>query len=132
MDRDTAHIIAEKGIKIVHDGGALNPKGLAHAIQELLKSYGITTLKVAYVEGDNIMGSLNALKAPGRVSHLDVEGRHLSDITKPVLSVNAYVGMSGIVAALKAGADIVVSGRCCDASPVMGEIYQCLRRFPHR
>ncbi|KAI0573119.1 DUF1446 domain-containing protein [Pyrenophora tritici-repentis] len=28
--------------------------------------------------------------------------------------------MSGIIAALEIGADIVISGRCCDASPVMG------------
>lgn len=90
-------------------------------MQKLLASYDITTLKVAYVEGDDVMGILDCLKDPGRAPHLDVKGRELSHLTKPVLSANAYVGMSGIVAALKLGADIVVSGRCCDASPVMGK-----------
>ncbi|KAF5625192.1 duf1446 domain protein [Fusarium tjaetaba] len=120
LDRETAHIIADKGIKVIHDGGALNPKGLAQKCQELLQSYGITSLKVACVEGDNVMDILDTLKKPGYAPHLDVKGRDLSHIDKPVLSANAYVGMSGILAALHAGADIIISGRCCDASPVMG------------
>ncbi|KAI1066847.1 hypothetical protein LB506_012164 [Fusarium annulatum] len=120
LDRETAHIIAEKGIKVIHDGGALNPVGLAKECQELLESYGITSLKVACVEGDNVMDILDTLKKPGYAPHLDVKGRDLSHIDKPILSANAYVGMSGIVAALHSGADIIISGRCCDASPVMG------------
>ncbi|KAL5876923.1 hypothetical protein ACKVWC_006081 [Pyricularia oryzae] len=94
---------------------------MARETRALLHSYGVTGLKIAYVDGDNVMGMLEQLKAPGKAAkHLDVEGRTLSDIDKPVLSANAYVGMGGIVAALKLGADIVISGRCCDASPVMG------------
>uniref|UniRef100_L7IVV8 DUF1446 domain-containing protein n=1 Tax=Pyricularia oryzae (strain P131) TaxID=1143193 RepID=L7IVV8_PYRO1 len=121
LDRETAHIIAKNGIKVVHDGGALNPESMARETRALLHSYGVTGLKIAYVDGDNVMGMLEQLKAPGKAAkHLDVEGRTLSDIDKPVLSANAYVGMGGIVAALKLGADIVISGRCCDASPVMG------------
>ncbi|TLD17225.1 uncharacterized protein PgNI_00424 [Pyricularia grisea] len=121
LDRETAHIIAKNGIKVVHDGGALNPESMARETRELLHSYGVTGLKIAYVDGDNVMGMLDQLQAPERAAkHLDVEGRTLSDIDKPVLSANAYVGMGGIVAALKLGADIVISGRCCDASPVMG------------
>ncbi|EFX00546.1 duf1446 domain containing protein [Grosmannia clavigera kw1407] len=119
LDRDTAHIVAEKGIKIIHNGGALNPKGLAHEVEKLLQSYDITTLKIAYVEGDNVIGKLETLQKPGYAPHLDVQGRDLSHVEKPVLSANAYVGMGGIVAALKMGADIIISGRCCDASPVM-------------
>ncbi|KAF4437160.1 DUF1446-domain-containing protein [Fusarium austroafricanum] len=120
LDRETAHIIADKGIKVIHDGGALNPMGLAQKCRELLESYGVTKLKVACVEGDNVMGILDTLKEPGYAAHLDIMGRDLSHIEKPILSANAYVGMSGIVAALDAGADIIISGRCCDASPVMG------------
>jgi hypothetical protein len=123
LDRETAHIVAEKGIKIIHDGGALNPKGLAEECERLLVSYGITTLRVAYVEGDNVMRLLETLTKRGYAPHLDVQGRDLSHIQKPIVSANAYVGMSGIVAALELGADIIISGRCCDASPVMGESF---------
>ncbi|KAL5916441.1 hypothetical protein ACKVV7_006063 [Pyricularia oryzae] len=101
---------------------------MARETRALLHSYGVTGLKIAYVDGDNVMGMLEQLKAPGKAAkHLDVEGRTLSDIDKPVLSANAYVGMGGIVAALKLGADIVISGRCCDASPVMGKRRACAR-----
>lgn len=113
---------------MVHDGGALNPESMARETRALLHSYGVTGLKIAYVDGDNVMGMLEQLKAPGKAAkHLDVEGRTLFDIDKPVLSANAYVGMGGIVAALKLGADIVISGRCCDASPVMGKRRACAR-----
>ena len=37
----------------------------------------------------------------------------------PVVSANAYLGMRGIKRALEAGADIVICGRCADASPVI-------------
>jgi hypothetical protein len=122
LDEDTAKIIAEKGIKVVHNGGALNPKGLAIAIEAQLASYGVTTLKVAYVTGDDVMGIVDDLKVSGSTLHLDIPSSDLSTLNKPLLSANAYIGMGGIVAALNAGADIVVCGRCCDASPVMGKL----------
>jgi hypothetical protein len=91
------------------------------AVESQLASYGITTLKVAYITGDDVMGIVDDLKASGSTRHLDAPSSDLSMLNKPLLSANAYIGMGGIVAALNAGADIVVCGRCCDASPVMGK-----------
>tara|TARA_R110002003_G_scaffold55_8_gene5021 strand:+ start:9587 stop:11311 length:1725 start_codon:yes stop_codon:yes gene_type:complete len=119
LDKGTAQIIAEKKIKLINNGGALNPKGLAEATEKLLESYAIN-LKVAYVEGDNVLERLPELQAQGKTPHLDIAGRDLSHLKDQILSCNAYIGMGGIVAALEAGADIVICGRCCDASPVMG------------
>ncbi|KAI0126979.1 duf1446 domain-containing protein [Xylariales sp. AK1849] len=119
LDKESAEIIAEKKIKLIHNGGALNPKGLAEATEKLLESYGVS-LKVAFVEGDNVLGSLAELRAQGKTVHLDTAGRDLSMVTGHVLTCNAYIGMGGVVAALEAGADIIICGRCCDASPVMG------------
>lgn len=52
---------------------------------------------------------------------MDLPGVSLSDDDISVmLTANAYTGQAGVVAALQAGADIVVCGRCTDASPVMG------------
>ncbi|KAG9383778.1 DUF1446 domain containing protein [Pyrenophora tritici-repentis] len=81
LDHDTAHTVAKRGIKIVHDGGALNPKGLAQKCVELLQSYGINQLKVAYVEGDDVKGLLQTIAAPGYAPHLDIPDRDLSHIT---------------------------------------------------
>lgn len=80
LDREIAHIINDKGIGGLHDGGALNPMGLAQEFQVLLELYGITSLKVAFVQGDNVKDVLDPLKKPGYTTHLDVKGRDLSHI----------------------------------------------------
>lgn len=119
LDKASAEIVKAKGIKLIHNGGALNPKALADATQALLHQYGVS-LRIAYVEGDNVTGLLEELRVPGGTPHLDTKERDLSLVTGQITNANAYIGMGGIVAALKAGADIVICGRCTDASPVMG------------
>lgn len=99
LDRETADIVAANGIKIIHDGGTFNLAGLAAQYRQLLESYGITSLKVAYVEGDNVLSLLDTLKSPSSAPHLDIKGRDLSHITKPIVSANAFLGMSGIIEA---------------------------------
>jgi hypothetical protein len=90
----------ERGIRIVSNAGGLNPAGLAAAIDAL----GLPA-RVAYVEGDDLRGSLDAITPPV--------------VGKPV-SANAYLGGWGIAEALSAGADVVVTGRVTDASLVVG------------
>ncbi|EEU33826.1 uncharacterized protein NECHADRAFT_55989 [Fusarium vanettenii 77-13-4] len=120
FDKEVAQTVVEKGIKIIHNGGGLNPKGLAQAIEEQLLSYGIDSLKVAYVEGDDVIGMIDTLKQSSELVHLDDASITLAAAQEDMLCANAYLGMGGIVAALDLGADIVICGRCCDASPVMG------------
>ncbi|KAF9261415.1 DUF1446-domain-containing protein [Marasmius fiardii PR-910] len=119
-----AEEIVKKGIKVVHDGGALNPYGLYKATKELLTKKGLGDVKVAWVEGDNVKevvkASLASESEENFLPHLDIQGLDLKLAVKDVLSANAYIGMQGIVAALNAGAQIVICGRCCDASPLMG------------
>ncbi|MDT7551879.1 MAG: hypothetical protein QOI16_415 [Pseudonocardiales bacterium] len=98
--QDVLGTCLERGIRIVSNAGGLNPAGLAAAIDAL----GLPA-RVAYVEGDDLRGSLDAVRPP-------VAG-------KPV-SANAYLGGWGIAAALAAGADVVVTGRVTDASLVVG------------
>ncbi|CRJ81712.1 hypothetical protein BN1708_001955 [Verticillium longisporum] len=94
---DAARLVAEKRIKIVHDGGALNPRGLVEKTDAYLQSIGIHNLKVAWVSGDDV-----------------------TEKNEKLLAANVYIGYAGIVRALAEGADIVICGRCTDASPVMG------------
>ncbi|OLN91688.1 hypothetical protein CCHL11_06645 [Colletotrichum chlorophyti] len=122
---EAARLVAQKRIKIVHNGGALNPRGLAEKTNSYFKSLDIHHVKVAWVSGDNVT-SLVRHGAVGRVMHLDQPGvefdprRQGSDVPGELLAANAYTGMTGIVRGLELGADIVVCGRCTDASPVMG------------
>ncbi len=88
----------ERGIKIVSNAGGLNPGGLAAAIEAL-------GARVAYVEGDDLRGSLDVITPP---------------VTGKPVSANAYLGGWGVATALEAGADVVITGRVTDASLVVG------------
>ncbi|KAK1221928.1 hypothetical protein PQX77_015256 [Marasmius sp. AFHP31] len=117
-----AEEIAKQGIKVVHDGGALNPFGLYKVVKEYLEEKGLGHVKVAWVEGDNVTQLVKS-RLEGKESpfpHLDVKGLDTSSIKGKMLSANAYIGMRGIIAALREGAQIIICGRCCDASPLMG------------
>ncbi len=91
----------ERGVRIVSNAGGLNPAGLADRVREVARGLGLDP-QVAHVEGDD----LRPLAA-----ELGFEG---------ALTANAYLGGFGIAAALRAGADVVVTGRVTDASLVVG------------
>lgn len=95
----------DRGVKIVVNAGGLNPAGLAQRIRALVDQLGLSA-HVAHVEGDDLLQA--GLSAFGLPSH---DG---------LLAANAYLGAFGIAACLRAGADIVVTGRVTDASLVVG------------
>jgi hypothetical protein len=93
---DCLGLAHERGVKIVTNAGGLNPAGLADAVRELADRLDIP-VRVAHVEGDDLTAS-----HPG------------------ALAAHAYLGGFGIAACLRAGADIVVTGRVTDAALVTG------------
>ncbi|MFD9816471.1 acyclic terpene utilization AtuA family protein [Streptomyces sp. NPDC059080] len=99
---DGLGLAAERGVKIVTNAGGLNPAGLADAVRELADRVGVP-VRVAHVEGDDL------LAAGDRARWGD-----------GVLTANAYLGGDGIAACLRAGADVVVTGRVTDAALVSG------------
>ncbi|MEU5524624.1 acyclic terpene utilization AtuA family protein [Streptomyces sp. NPDC047860] len=86
----------EKGVRIVTNAGGLNPGGLADAVRALAGRLGIP-VRVAHVEGDDLTA-----RYPGS------------------LAAHAYLGGFGIAECLRAGADVVVTGRVTDAALVTG------------
>ncbi|MYT40109.1 acyclic terpene utilization AtuA family protein [Streptomyces sp. SID8356] len=85
----------ERGVRIVTNAGGLNPAGLADAVRKLAAKVGVP-VTVAHVEGDSL------------------------PVPDGFLTANAYLGGAGIAACLRAGADIVVTGRVTDAALVTG------------
>lgn len=88
----------DRGVKVVANAGGLNPHGLAERLHELAGRLGLSP-RVAVVEGDDVLG-------------LFAEGG--------AVTANAYLGGWGIAEGLRAGADVVVTGRVADASLAVG------------
>ncbi|MER5787855.1 acyclic terpene utilization AtuA family protein [Streptomyces sp. NPDC001980] len=93
---DCLGLARERGVRIVTNAGGLNPAGLADAVRQLADRLGIP-VRVAHVEGDDLTAA-----HPGS------------------LAAHAYLGGFGIAECLRAGADIVVTGRVTDAALVTG------------
>ncbi|WP_448453640.1 acyclic terpene utilization AtuA family protein [Mycolicibacterium phlei] len=91
----------DRGVRIVTNAGGLNPAGLADAVRALADRLGLH-VRVAHVEGDDLIGRADELGFGG------------------ALAANAYLGAWGIVDCLRAGADVVVTGRVTDASVTVG------------
>jgi hypothetical protein len=106
--------IAQRGIRVVTNGGALNPVAAAAALRSAAAEAG-TELKVAAVRGDDLMARLGEL---GGTPDMFTG----APLPEGVSSMNAYLGARPIADALDGGADIVITGRCVDAAVVLGPL----------
>ena len=105
--------IVQKNIKVITNGGGVNPEGCRDAIFEVARRRGIP-IKVGVVLGDNILDSLDPLLADGHGLKNMETGDPLTSIRSKVLSANVYFGAWPIVEALRQGAQIVITGRTTD------------------
>lgn len=119
------HEISRRGIKVVTNGGALNPVACAEVLQAAVNDAGLT-LKVAAVSGDNLISRLDEI-----VSDQSRDMFTDEPIPAKLNSLNAYVGAFPIAQALGAGADIVIAGRCVDAAVVLGPLIHEFGWGPH-
>ena len=106
----------DRGITVVSNAGGLDPAGCADQLAEVADRLGLSP-RIAYVDGDDLMPRIGELADSGALSPFGSSA--LPDIGG-LVSANAYLGCWGIVEALDAGADIVVTGRVTDAAVVCG------------
>jgi len=105
--------VMEKGIRIITNAGGVNPAGLARALAKLAADKGLHP-KIAVVDGDNILDDIDRFADEG-IDFSNMENAApYSEIQGRVLSANLYFGARPVVKALKAGADIVITGRVTD------------------
>ncbi|MGH7605822.1 MAG: acyclic terpene utilization AtuA family protein, partial [Gemmatimonadales bacterium] len=108
-------LVVQQGIKVTANAGGVNPRACAAAVADAARRLGLEgKLKIGIVTGDDLLGRLDGLVARGHgLRNLDT-GRPLRDVRDRVLSANAYLGAGPVVAALRQGADVVVTGRVTD------------------
>ncbi|MBU2508649.1 MAG: DUF1446 domain-containing protein [Bacteroidetes bacterium] len=107
-------IIKEKNIKVITNGGGVNPVACAEAVVDVAQKLGIEKLKIAVVVGDNILERIDEFLESGiELNHMET-GESIVKIKERVLSANVYFGAFPIVEALQKGADIVITGRTTD------------------
>ena len=117
--KDVAETCKKNNIKIVTNAGGLNPSSMANEIINILKEMSID-LKVAYIDGDDLMPRLEELKDQGETFVNIDKYTNLDSTEHNLLTANAYLGAWGIKEALDEGADIVVCPRVTDAAVVIG------------
>jgi hypothetical protein len=112
--------IVAGGIKVVTNAGALNTEALYERVRALCVERGYGDVVVAAVLGDDVSDKVMDKEWRKKLVHLDHPEMTLDDWGFEPTCGSAYIGCWGIVEALRSGAQVVICGRCTDASPVMG------------
>ena len=106
-----------RGVKLVTNQGWLDPQGAAQRIAALAREQGIKNLKVAAVSG----GILTDQIADMGLSFVET-GEPVDQRRDAIVSAETYLGAAGIVEALAAGADVVITTRIADGCVYLGPL----------
>src|SRR5690606_37679938 len=108
--------IRDKGIRVLANAGGVNPVACRDALQALCDKAGVS-MNIALVLGDDLLMKKSQLGKAG-ISEMTT-GQPMPPM---MVSLNAYLGAPGLVAALEQGADIVITGRMADSALVLAPL----------
>lgn len=108
--------IVSRNIRVITNGGGVNPLGCRDAIFAVARKLGIKGLKIGVVVGDDILSSLDTMNNNGIGLENMETGESLTKIRDRVVSANVYFGARPIVEALGQGAQIILTGRTTDTA----------------
>jgi len=97
-------------LRVITNMGAANPVAAAAEVRRIAADLGLS-LKVLAVVGDDVLEILRS-----QPEQLLDNGQTLGSLGERLISANAYLGADGIVDALRADADVVITGRVADPS----------------
>jgi len=95
-------------LRVITNMGAANPLSAAVEVRRIASELGVD-LKVAAVVGDDVLSALQP-------EWLLDNGQTVGSLGERLISANAYLGVDGILEALRADADVVITGRVADPS----------------
>ncbi|SDR34899.1 Protein of unknown function [Pseudomonas grimontii] len=111
MQRVLPYVGRQEGrrrLRVITNMGAANPVSAAVEVRRIATALGLH-LKVVAVVGDDVLVAL-------RPEQLLDNGQTVGSLGKRLVSANAYLGVDGILHALRADADVVITGRVADPS----------------
>ena len=110
-------LLVKNNIRLITNMGAANPIEGAKKIIEIAKKQGLM-IKVAAVSGDDVIDDLQVKNDDFKVFGNEAFAYNLivNRQSAIVNSANAYLGVEGILEALKADAQIIITGRVSDPS----------------
>jgi hypothetical protein len=111
--------LAKHQTKLAVNAGGSDTELLAEICQKMVEDAGYS-LKIAWVEGDDVTEAFHGLRAKGERFESLIDGRTLDEWGFEPIAAQCYLGSLGIAEALRNGADVVICGRVADAAPAMG------------
>ncbi len=115
-----AEIARQPQLKIVTNGGGMNPPACAKAAAKILVAAGLKSFPIGVVTGDDLLPRLQELTAAGcEFRHFETN-EPLPIALGEVVAANAYLGARPIAEALEQGSRLVITGRVADASLTVG------------
>ncbi|WP_411379008.1 acyclic terpene utilization AtuA family protein [Pseudomonas sp. MPB26] len=95
-------------LRVITNMGAANPVSAAIEARRIVAALGLD-IKVVAVVGDDVLKMLQP-------DFLLDNGQSVGSLGERLISANAYLGVDGILDALRADADVVITGRVADPS----------------
>ena len=115
--------LMERGIKVISSAGGIAPRACAEALLAKAAELGVSGLRVAIIEGDDVFDRMGTPVGSGlELRELDRDGPSLEQIGPRLTSAHAYLGAEPIVRALREGAHVVVTGRCTDSALALAPV----------
>lgn len=107
-------LLKHHAVKVITNMGAANPLAAGKTIYDIACQHGLSHLKIAVIQGDNILEKIEKYYDQPIME----TGEPLSNIAQHIISANVYLGAEQISHAIADGADIVVTGRVADPALV--------------
>lgn len=106
--------IDEEGVRVITNAGGVNPEACKDAILEVIREQDRREVKVAVIDGDDILDRIDELIEAGHTLNNMETGEPVSTVKDSLLSANVYFGSRPVVEALGEDADIIITGRVTD------------------
>ncbi len=113
----------KSGTRIICNGGGVNPRAAGEQLRVLANELGLSGLRIAVVEGDDMVDRMDQLVEAGEtLENMETGENGFNELRERVVAANVYTDSSGIRQALAEGADVVVTGRVSDNALYVGPV----------